>query len=222
MGPVENRGSTQLAGAGSTQRAGAIILCGGNSTRMGRDKAMLPCGPSETMLQRVVRLVGEVVPPERIVCATAPDQSLPVLPAGVRTVPDRDPGRGPLAGLAAGLEALQAEADAVFVAGCDAGLLVPAFVRRMFELLADFQIAAPHDGTRWHPLAAVYRTDVLPTVQARLATDDRSLIALLAACRTRRVPIDELRDVDPELLSLAGCNTLEEYKYVLQRTGPPA
>ena len=91
----------------------------------------------------------------------------------------------------------------------------------MFELLADYQIAAPHDGTRWHPLAAIYRTDLLPTVQARLATDDRSLVALLTACRTRRVPADELRDVDPELASLASCNTPEDYQYVLQRTTPP-
>ena len=43
-------------------RRGAIILCGGASSRMGRDKAWLPFGPDEVMLQRVVRLVGEVVP----------------------------------------------------------------------------------------------------------------------------------------------------------------
>ena len=72
---------------------------------MGRDKATLPFGPDETILPRVVRLVGEVVPFGRIVCAAAVDQSLPVLPAGVRIAVDRQSGRGPLAGLAAGLEA---------------------------------------------------------------------------------------------------------------------
>ena len=208
MSPVENRG--------------AIILCGGQSARMGRDKATLPFGPGETMLQRVVRLVGEVVPPERIVCAAAPEQRLPSLPAGVRTVFDRQAGCGPLAGLAAGLEVLRADADAVYITSCDVPLLVPSFVRRMFELLADYAIAAPHDGERFHPLAAVYRTDVLPAVEAQLATGDRSLLALLGACRTRRVPADELRDVDPKLASLANCNTPADYQNALQRSHLPA
>jgi molybdenum cofactor guanylyltransferase len=217
MAGVENGGSTVLAEVGSTD-FGAIILCGGRSTRMGRDKASLPLGPGETMLWRVVRLVGEVVPLERIVCAAAPEQSLPSLPAGVRTVFDRQTDCGPLAGLAAGLKAVQDDARAAFVTGCDVPLLAPAFVRRMFALLADFQIAAPHDGARFHPLAAVYRIDVLPAVEAQLATADRSLAALLGACRTRPVPVDELRDVDPELASLAGCNTPEEYRHALQRS----
>jgi molybdopterin-guanine dinucleotide biosynthesis protein A len=196
---------------------GAIILCGGQSTRMGRDKATLPFGPGESMLQRVVRLVGEVVPLERIVCAAAPGQPLPELPPGVRTAFDRQPHCGPLAGLAAGLEILQGDAHAAYVTSCDVPLLVPAFVRRMFDLLADYRIAAPYDGARFHPLAAVYRSDVLPTVEAQLASDERSLAALLGACRTRRVPVDELRDVDPELTSLANCNTPEDYQRLLQR-----
>ena len=56
---------------------GGIVLCGGRSTRMGTSKAMLPFGP-ETMLQRVVRLLGTVVSP--IIVVAAPEQSLPKLP----------------------------------------------------------------------------------------------------------------------------------------------
>ena len=51
-----------------------IVLCGGKSTRMGSSKALLPFG-SETMLQRVVRLLGEVVSPMVVVAAV--DQELP-------------------------------------------------------------------------------------------------------------------------------------------------
>ena len=200
---------------------GAVVLCGGQSTRMGRDKATLPFGLHETMLQRVVRLLGEVVPLQRIVCAAAPGQQLPPLPADVRVVVDRQPGSGPLAGLVAGLAALDEQADAVFVTSCDVPLLVPAIVQRMFELLdvsdpaAD--IVAPHDGERFHPLAAVYRIDVLPVAEALLESDDRSLMALLDTCLTPRVAADELRDVDPELLSLTACNTPEEYEQALKR-----
>jgi len=56
---------------------GAIVLCGGKSTRMGTSKAALPFGP-ESMLQRVVRLLGTVVSP--IVVVAARDQVLPGLP----------------------------------------------------------------------------------------------------------------------------------------------
>jgi molybdenum cofactor guanylyltransferase len=203
---VENRGATDFA------KVGAIVLCGGRSVRLGRDKATLPCGSGETMLQRVVRLLCEVVPAQRIVCAAAPRQQLPPLPLGVRLVYDARPHAGPLAGLAAGLAALPDVVEAAFVTGCDAPLLVPAFVCRMFALLADYEIAAPYDGRRVHPLAAVYRIDVLPAVEAQLVCRDHSLVALLDKRRTRRVPADELRDVDPELASLANCNTLEDYQ----------
>ena len=196
----------------------AIILCGGLSTRMGRDKATLPFG-SETMLQRVVRLVSEAVPPERVVCVAAPGQSLPPLLATIQVVRDTAPHLGPLAGLATGLAALQGRAQAVFVAGCDLPLLVPAVVARMFERLGDHQIVAPHDGERWHPLVAVYRTDVLPQLESLLATGERSLIALIERCNVRRVSLDEIREVDVELDSLRTCNTPEEYRLVVDHTG---
>ncbi len=198
---------------------GAIILCGGESTRMGRDKASLPFGPDETMLQRVVRLVSEVVPAERIVCVAALDQTLPALPESVRAV--RDPERycGPLAGLATGLPALPDEVDAVFVAGCDAPLIVPAFISRMFDQLDARQIAAPHDGERWHPLSAVYRTNLLRQIESLLAAGKRSLVAVLETADTRRVPTEELRDVDPQLNSLLACNTPADYEAAKFRAG---
>jgi molybdopterin-guanine dinucleotide biosynthesis protein A len=100
--------------------------------------------------------------------------------------------------------------------------LVPALVERMFELVGDAQIAAPHDGERFHPLAAVYRIDVLRAADALLAAGERSLTALLEKCPTQRVPADTLRDVDPELRSLVTCNTREEYRRALCVSGFPA
>ena len=57
---------------------GGIVLCGGQSSRMGRPKALLPFGP-EVMLERVVRILSAVARP--IVVVAAPDQELPPLPA---------------------------------------------------------------------------------------------------------------------------------------------
>jgi molybdopterin-guanine dinucleotide biosynthesis protein A len=80
-----------------------IVLCGGQSSRMGRPKAWLPVA-GELMLPRVVRLLSEIVSP--IVVVAAPEQELPPLPPDVIVVNDPVPGRGPLQGLATGLAAL--------------------------------------------------------------------------------------------------------------------
>jgi molybdenum cofactor guanylyltransferase len=196
---------------------GAIILCGGANARMGRDKALLPFGPEEVLLQRVVRLVGEAVPLGQIVCVAAADQILPRLPDAVEVVRDIEPHLGPLAGLARGLAAIQQHADAAFVCGCDTPLLVPEFVARMFGLLAEHQIAAPHDGERVHPLVSIYRTDVLPVAESLLATGERSLTALIHRCDSLGVSTDDLQHVDPTLATLRGCNTPEEYRLLLEQ-----
>ena len=186
---------------------------------MGRDKAALPFGPQETLLQRVVQLLAECVPTERIVCVAAVGQVLPALPSMTQIVVDRIPNGGPLVGLATGLRALNERADIAYVCGCDTPLLQRAFVIRMFDVLGSFEIAAPHDGERWHPLSGVYRTNLCDRVDAMLATGERSLQALLESCNTRRVSLEELRDVDDALLSIAGCNTPEEYVAALRAAG---
>jgi molybdopterin-guanine dinucleotide biosynthesis protein A len=83
--------------------SGGIVLCGGKSTRMGVAKATLPFGP-ETMLQRVVRLLGTTVSP--IAAVAARDQVLPALPHDVIVARDEREAKGPLEGLRAGLAAL--------------------------------------------------------------------------------------------------------------------
>jgi len=74
-------------------KKGAIILCGGESSRMGQDKATLPFGP-ELMLPRVVRLLSEVVDQNGIVIVAASNQCLPTLPAEVIIARDRMPNAG--------------------------------------------------------------------------------------------------------------------------------
>ena len=113
---------------------GGIVLCGGRSSRMGRPKAWLPVG-GEVMLQRVVRVLREVVDP--VVVVAAPGQDVPPLPDAVTIVRDEVEGRGPLAGLAAGLAALDGRADAAYLSACDVPFLSPAFVRRVAGFLED-------------------------------------------------------------------------------------
>jgi molybdenum cofactor guanylyltransferase len=203
-----------MAGAGVN--VGGIILSGGKSSRMGWPKAELPFGP-ELMLQRVVRLLGSIVEPLIVVAAAG--QELPPLPPGVRVVRDRREGRGPLEGLDAGLAALQGEAEAAYATGCDVPLLVPAFVEQMLQQLGDYQVAVPVDDGFYHPLAAVYRLQVLGEIRTLLAADRLRPRFLFERVRTRRVPVEVLRAVDPDLLTLANVNTPADYTTAVRRAG---
>ncbi len=185
---------------------------------MGTAKALLPFGP-ELMLERVVRLVSEVVSPENIVVVAAEQQDLPPLPDGVLLAHDAHADRGPLEGIAAGLYALADRVDAVYATSCDVPLLVPAFVSRMFGLLGDHEIAVPRDGKFHHPLAAVYRLSVLAHVKKLLAADRLRPFFLFQELETLEIPVDQLREVDPNLATLENLNCPEDYQKALKNLG---
>jgi molybdopterin-guanine dinucleotide biosynthesis protein A len=196
--------------------AGGIVLCGGRSTRMGVPKATLPFGP-ETMLQRVVRLLGSVVSP--IVAVAAREQALPELPADLIITRDEREQRGPLEGLRAGLRALPDSVDIAYVTSCDVPLLVPAFVSRMIELLGDRDIAVMEIDGFAHPLSAVYRRSTLPHVEGLLAQEKLRPVFLFDAVRTRRVRPEEMVSADPQLYTLQNLNTPEDYQAALSEAG---
>jgi molybdopterin-guanine dinucleotide biosynthesis protein A len=195
---------------------GGIVLCGGQSRRMGVPKLTLPFGP-EVMLARVVRLVSEAVQPVVVVAAIG--QELPELPARVLTARDRREDCGPLEGLAVGLAALSGRVEAAFVAACDQPLLLPALIRRVVELAEGYDVAVPYLDEVAEPLSAVYRTSVLPEIEALLAADRRRPAYLFDRVRTRRIHAHELTDVDPGLQSLANVNCLAGYQAALKRAG---
>lgn len=196
-------------------KTGGIVLAGGRSTRMGTSKALLPFG-TETMLQRVVRLLADIVSP--IVIVAAPGQELPALPAGVIVTRDEREGRGPLEGLRAGLKALPAGMEAAYVTSCDVPLLERGFVEQMLTLADGYDIAVMEIEGFTHPLSAVYRRGTLPQVEALLAEDRLRPAFLFEAVNTRRVKPEEIT-ADPELRTLRNLNTPEDYERALAEAG---
>lgn len=195
---------------------GGIILAGGKSTRMGLAKADLPFGP-ERMLERVLRLLASAVQP--IVVVAAPGQKLRELPDGVLLARDEHEARGPLEGLSAGLAAVGPHVTAAYVTSCDVPLLEPAFVQALIDRLGDNDAVVPVEGQFAHPLAAVYRTSVLPIVTALLAADQLRPAFLFDRVKTLRVPVEELRSVDPQLTTLRNLNRPEDYLAALAEAG---
>ena len=179
---------------------------------MGRPKAWLPFG-AELMLPRVARILRGVVDP--IVVVAAPGQDVPPLPEEITVVRDEVEGKGPLGGLAAGLAVLSGEADAAYLSSCDVPFLKPEFVRRVIDLLGDSMISVPHVGGYHHPLASVFRVDVLPEVRRLLAADRLRPVFLFESVPTRILEPYELADVDPNFDSLRNLNTPEDYNRAL-------
>jgi molybdopterin-guanine dinucleotide biosynthesis protein A len=195
-------------------RVGGIVVCGGKSSRMGRAKAWLELG-RETFLQRVVRVLGEVVSPVVVVAAVG--QELPPLPDDVEIVRDEFEGKGPLAGLTTGLGALRGRCDAAYASSTDVPLLRGSFVCAVIDELGEADFVLPREGKFHHPLAGCYRVSLEPVVRGLVERDRLRPVFLLDEARGVEVDVERLRVADPELDSLRNCNTPEEYAEMLRR-----
>jgi molybdopterin-guanine dinucleotide biosynthesis protein A len=180
-----------------------IVLAGGRSRRMGRDKARLPVGT--TIL--VERIIGRLAPAvDQVIVAGG---SFPDLD-GVRLVADDEPGAGPLTGIAAGLRALPGEVG--WVVACDLPDVDPRVGELLFALAADVDAVVPRPGARPEALCAVYHRRLVPRIERMLAAGEHRVRALLEESRVSYVDAPELRNVDPELRSFRNLNTPEEYR----------
>jgi len=175
---------------------------------MGRDKAWLPWH-GQPMIAHVVSILRPIVD-ELVVVAS---QSLELPPLDARVVRDREPARGPLAGIREGLE--QIHTDLAFVTGTDAPFLSPAFVK---ALLACGCAAAPEIDGYVQTLSAVYPRKALERIDALLAAGRARPLQVLEESGYRKLSIDELPD--PE--SVRGFNTPEEYLAAVRESDPHA
>jgi molybdopterin-guanine dinucleotide biosynthesis protein A len=176
----------------------------------------MPFG-DETMLCRVVRVVGEAVSP--VVVVAAPGQRLPPLPAETIVARDEVEGQGPLGGLAAGLAALRGRVEAAYLSACDVPLLRVAFIRAVIDALGTHEMAVPRQQEFHHPLAAVFRTACEARLQEALAAGQLGLTHFVRHSDTRFLDVAELRAADPELQSLQNVNTLADYEAALRAAG---
>lgn len=189
-----------------------VVLAGGASQRMGRDKANLPvpgragASGAPTMIEHVVGVIGQRCEPVFVMAAQG--QPLPALRA--RIVRDELRGLGPLPATARGLRAAaDAGARLAFVCAVDMPLLavdlIDDLVRRATE--TDAEVVLPWDGQD-HYLAAVYRTDLADRADALVAGGARRMSALVDASDTQRAVMMDARSLtnvntDADLRALA-------------------
>lgn len=201
--------------------AGAIVLAGGLSSRMGEPKAGLRLDDGRTLLDVITTSLAAVCEPVIVVGRRGVD--LPTVTAPVVRADDPAPfeGQGPLAGMLAGLQALAArQVDRAFVCACDHALLTPAHVTFVLGALVRDPpvelVAVRSDDGFVQPLGGALR--VAPARAAAHGLLTRGVRKVGALCReldTREVA--EAALPDPE--GLAPCNTPEQWAKLRGRIG---
>jgi molybdopterin-guanine dinucleotide biosynthesis protein A len=160
----------------------ALLMAGGESRRMGRDKAMLVVG-GEPLWRRQVRTLRKAGASE-IIVARAGRASFDE--PGLITVPDAAPGCGPLAGLVAGLR--QAKMRWILALAVDLPLMPAAFLREIITQAEwDGCGVVPVIDGRFEPLAAVYVNGCLALAEESMASPERSMQRLVQGCVTAGV-----------------------------------
>ena len=199
-------------------QASGILLAGGQSRRMGIDKAFIEF-QGRTLIERTIAalrsICGEIV-------IVANDRGA-YLRFDTVVVPDSVPDFGPLAGLHAGLSVMRAELGVVVAV--DMPFLNPNLLRAMLLAAAGWDAVIPAlaagvsaDAIRrnrakdldMHPLHAVYRRTCLPPIWAAIDRDDRRLNAFFNDVNVRYFGVDEIRAHDPDLRSLMNVNDPDE------------
>ncbi|MBN1656821.1 MAG: molybdenum cofactor guanylyltransferase [Anaerolineae bacterium] len=190
----------------------AIVLAGGQSRRLGRDKAFLPVG-GKPLVAHVVHTLA-VLSDDLIVVANNLEAYTP-LGLRARLIHDEEPGKGSLMGIYSGLKVACHE-HALAVA-CDMPFLNVDLLRYMVELVPGYDIVVPRDGTLIEPLHAVYGKGCLGPMADQLQSGKRRIIAFFGAVRVRYVEADEIVQFDPDRLSFVNVNTPEDWDRVRDR-----
>ena len=159
-----------------------VLLAGGESRRMGRDKRELRLG-GETLLQRNLAFLGGVFPVVGLSVRSA-EQAPDDLPDGVVVIPDEVPG-SPLAGLASILGRFD---EPVFAMAADLIAPEPDAVGRVLAAFDGVDVALPVAEDHLEPLHAVYGPGCLPHMRQLLAAGAHSILDLFPLVRVARVP----------------------------------
>ena len=188
---------------------GAIMLAGGQSSRLGFDKALLRVNGVplvQWLPEQLASLFSTVA-----VVVDRPQRFATPFPQ----VTDTMSNCGPLAGIAAGLQATAA--PATFVCACDMPLLRPALLRLLCSLLARHDLVIPQRDGRLEPLCAVYASSCLPVIQRLLMNGQPRANGVAGEVRTRILRESEWRDSDPEGDSFLSVNTPADLVHMQER-----
>ena len=184
-----------------------VIQAGGQSSRMGEDKALKPF-LGRPLIQRVIERLAPIA--DEIIVTTNRPAEYGFL--NQRLVADLKPGRGALGGLYTAIAS--ATSPFVAVAACDMPFASKNFFESAHRLIvkeeADVVIAKTDEG--YEPLHALYRRETcLPAIEASIDADQWKVIAWFPQVKVRILSPDETKEFDPSGLCFWNVNTPEDF-----------
>jgi molybdopterin-guanine dinucleotide biosynthesis protein A len=184
-----------------------LVLCGGASARMGREKALIRVAGRPLFLH-VAALLGRAADPVLI----APGRPGRLGRLTYQEVEDEVPHSGPLGGLVAGLAA--SPHPLVAVAAGDMPFASPSLFRRLADLHGDEDAVVPRTQSGSEPLHAVYATAAVAKLRGALADRKLALHAVLSGLRVRWVGEDECMSADPSGRFALNVNRVEDLELI--------
>jgi len=191
-------------GEGLIEGVSAVILAGGESRRMGNNKALLPYR-SGRFIDAVHRQMAAIFP-EVILVTNTPGlyQALPC-----RKVADLYPGMGALAGIHAGLH--HSGNPRIFVVACDMPCLNSQLIRHLAARVEGHEVVVAESDSGLEPLHALYSKESLATIEQMLVAGEKRVMALYPKVRLLQLPAAEIARLDPGFASFRNINTREDY-----------
>jgi molybdopterin-guanine dinucleotide biosynthesis protein A len=191
------------------------ILAGGNSTRMGTNKAFVEVG-GQPLVERVIDRVHDLGFETFLVANTPADYTH----LGLPVYTDLIPGKGPLGGLYTAI--VQARGDCTLVVSCDQPFLNPALLRYLLSLRDGFDVVVPLNREDYpQSMHAVYGKACLGPIRRRLDADHLKVIGFFPDVRVREVAGQEIDQFDPDRISFINVNTPEDLAIAQRLAEPP-
>lgn len=193
-----------LPGPYATKRVTGVILAGGESRRMGSNKALLPYRGGR-FIEAIHRQLSELF--DEVILVTNNPEQYAFLPC--RKVPDLFPGMGALAGIHSGLA--HSAGPAIFAVACDMPYLNADLIRHLAGRADEGGVLIPESPRGLEPLHAVYGKGCLAAIEATLLSGERRIVSFFHRSNVNRMNAEEVARVDPEFGSFRNINTPEEY-----------
>jgi len=191
-----------------------IILCGGRSRRMGKDKGSLVLN-DKPMIIHVLDTVKDIV--DEIVLVLRDHEQIdkykPILKsieASIKIVTDETKDQGPLVGILTGLSHIKSKYAQILP--CDSPFISKSFVLKMFEIAEaeEFDAVVPiWDDGHIEPLHSIYKKDVMDIGKNLIKKERYNVKSLIDNLNVKYVDVEEL---DESAMSFRNLNTIEEFK----------